>query len=94
MSPNKNFRITLDQLQAVRRRQRLSGNNHPCSKQIERVLAGLKATNGMIGPIYKYVKDMEECICYYRYLKTKKHGKATPMFYLSKYLDQQKFKRK
>lgn len=46
-----------------------------------------------ISPLYKYVLEADEC---YRKanLEEKKKGKGGTLFYLSKYLDREKFKKK
>lgn len=54
----------------------------------------LEASEGkMNGPVYKYVKDVEEC---YKQasMEQKKSGQAGTLYYLSKYLDVNKFKQK
>lgn len=52
----------------------------------------MEVADYQIRPLYKYVKEAEEC-----YAKTdmeeKKKGQASTMYYLSKYLDRQKFKK-
>lgn len=48
----------------------------------------------MIAPIYKFAHEMEECVNFYKYIKKLKHGQTTPLYYLSKFLDKKKYKRK
>ena len=59
-----------------------------------KLMNALEASDGkMNGPVYKYVKDLEDC-----YLKAgaeeRKSGQAGTLYYLSKYLDVDKFKQK
>jgi hypothetical protein len=60
-----------------------------------KLINALEASEGKInGPVYKYVKDVEEC---YKLATTEKResaGKAGTLYYLSQYLDLQKFKKK
>lgn len=66
---------------------------NPCAQQIERITNAMEAADYNIRPLYCYVKDLEEC--YKRAdVEDRKKGKASTSFYLSKYLDQQKFKQK
>ena len=54
----------------------------------------LEASEGrMNGPVFKYVKDVEEC---YRMagVEQQKSGQAGTLYYLSQYLDVNKFKQK
>ena len=54
----------------------------------------MEVSGGKInGPVYKYVKDVEECL---KVAKTEqqKSGKAGTLYYLSQYLDLNKFKQK
>ena len=45
------------------------------------------------GPVYKYVKDVEEC-CRKANTEQQRSGKAGTLYYLSQYLDLDKFKKK
>ena len=53
----------------------------------------MEAADYNIRPIYKYVKELEEC---YKKadIEDQKKGKASTLYYLSQYLDQQKNKTK
>jgi hypothetical protein len=59
-----------------------------------KLVNAMEASGGKInGPVYKYVKDVEQC------MKTakneeKRSGKAGTLYYLSQYLDLNKFKQK
>jgi hypothetical protein len=48
--------------------------------------------NYNIQPFYKYVKEAEECYKQAEY-EEKKKGKASTLFFLTKYLDRQKFQK-
>lgn len=59
-----------------------------------KLMNALEASEGkMNGPVYKYVKDVEEC---YRLagIEERKSGQAGTLYYLSQYLDLNKFKQK
>ena len=59
-----------------------------------KLINALEASQGKInGPVYKYVKDVEEC---YRLagIEKQKSGQAGTLYYLSQYLDLNKFKQK
>lgn len=59
-----------------------------------KLINALEASEGKInGPVYKYVKDVEEC---YRLagIEQRKSGQAGTLYYLSQYLDVNKFKQK
>jgi hypothetical protein len=66
---------------------------NPCAAEIERILNAMEAADYNIRPLWKYVKDAEECYAKYD-IEDRKKGKATTMYYLSQYLDRQKNKRK
>lgn len=59
-----------------------------------KLMNALEASDGRInGPVFKYVKDVEEC---YRMagIEQQKSGQAGTLYYLSQYLDVNKFKQK
>jgi hypothetical protein len=59
-----------------------------------KLVNALEASEGkMNGPVYKYVKDVEECYKMSQ-LEEKKSGRAGTLYYLSQYLDVNKFKKK
>ncbi len=59
-----------------------------------KLVNALEASEGKInGPVYKYVKDVEECYKMAN-MEEKKSGRAGTLYYLSKYLDLNKFKQK
>ena len=67
---------------------------NPCQDKLMKLANALQASEGKInGPVYKYVKEVEEC---YRLanIERSKKGRAGTLFYLSKYLDLGKFKKK
>jgi hypothetical protein len=60
---------------------------------LERLTNALPAAQYKIqGPIYKYVKEAEECYKNADF-EEKKKGKASTLYHLTKYLDRQKFKK-
>ena len=59
-----------------------------------RLVNALEASEGKInGPVYKYVKDCEECFKKAS-MEERKSGQAGTLYYLSQYLDLNKFKQK
>jgi hypothetical protein len=59
-----------------------------------KLINAMEASGGKInGPVYKYVKDVEECMKAARN-ERQKSGKAGTLYYLSQYLDLNKFKKK
>lgn len=59
-----------------------------------KLVNALEASDGKVnGPVYKYVKDVEQC---YKMARTeeKKSGRAGTLYYLSQYLEVDKFKTK
>jgi len=59
-----------------------------------RLINAMEASGGKInGPVYKYVKEVEEC-CKKASAEQQRSGKAGTLYYLSQYLDPQKFKKK
>lgn len=68
--------------------------SNPCSDKLMKLLNALEASEGRInGPVYKYVKDVEECYEMAKMEQNKK-GQAGTLYYLSQYLDVNKFKKK
>lgn len=68
--------------------------SNPCTDKLMKLINALEASEGKInGPVYKYVKDVEEC---YKVagIEEKKSGQAGTSYYLSQYLDLNKFKQK
>jgi len=53
----------------------------------------MEAADYNVRPLYKYIKEMENC---YKNtsMEDSKKGKASTLYYLSQYLDRQKNKRK
>jgi hypothetical protein len=67
-------------------------STNPCSQEVDRVTSAMEAAEYNVRPIWKYVKDMEDC---YRKADEENHkGKASTLYYLSQYLDRKKNKRK
>ena len=59
-----------------------------------KLVNALEASEGKInGPVYKYVKDVEECYKTAN-MEEKRSGRAGTLYYLSQYLDLNKFKTK
>jgi hypothetical protein len=60
-----------------------------------KLITAMEASGGKInGPVYKYVKDVEECIKKASVEQQQSSGKAGTLYYLSQYLDLNKFKQK
>lgn len=89
---SKHFRVTLEQLRIFKKQPKFQAN--PCSEKIMKLMNALEASEGkMNGPVYKYVKEVDECYRMAR-LEQKKSGQAGTLYYLSQYLDVGKFKQK
>jgi hypothetical protein len=59
-----------------------------------KLINAMEASGGKInGPVYKYVKDVEECVKAAKN-EQQRSGKAGTLYYLSQYLDLNKFKQK
>jgi hypothetical protein len=67
---------------------------NPCAAQVEKITNALEAANYNIRPLYRYVKELEECYDRQDALQVNKKGKASTLYYLSQYLDRQKCKTK
>lgn len=65
---------------------------NPCYTEVERITNAMEAADYDIRPLWKYVKDLEDC--YDRNDKEDKKGRASTLYYLSQYLDRQKTKKK
>jgi hypothetical protein len=69
-------------------------NPHAVRSALDKILNGFEAANYNIqGPIYKHVKELEAAIKFQEE-EAKKKGKASTLFFLRKYVDQKKFKKK
>lgn len=66
---------------------------NPCGLQMERILNSFEAVDFQIRPIYKYVKELEDCIKS-NLAEYKKKGRASTLYYLNRYVDQKKHKQK
>ncbi|CAB9505388.1 expressed unknown protein [Seminavis robusta] len=91
MSGANKLRITLDQLRMAAKQG--SRYQNPCFDKIERLLDAMERTGTYnIQPLYKYVKEAEEC---YQQadIEEKKKGKASTTYFLTQYLDRKKFKK-
>lgn len=53
----------------------------------------MEAADYNIRPLHRYVKDLEECYRFHDAEDAKK-GRASTLYYLSQYLDQEKYKKK
>jgi len=92
VSRSKNFRLTLEQLRIYKKQPKHKVN--PCADVMMRLINALEASDGRInGPVYKFVKDVEEC-CNKANSEKQRSSKAGTLYYLSQYLDLQKFKKK
>jgi hypothetical protein len=65
---------------------------NPCHKLLTLVTNALPAADYSIRPLYKYVKDLEEC--YNKEYEKSKVAQASTLYYLSQYMDRQKNKKK
>jgi hypothetical protein len=65
---------------------------NPCAEKLEKVLNSMEAANYSIRPIWKLVRELDQCLADNKYDPTKE--KKSTMFYLNQYLDQQKHKTK
>ncbi|KAG7341535.1 hypothetical protein IV203_023487 [Nitzschia inconspicua] len=92
ISRSKHFRVTLEQIRIYKKQPKHSAN--PCSDVMMKLVNAMEASGGKInGPVYKYVKDVEECLKAAKN-EEQKSGKAGTLYYLSQYLDLNKFKQK
>merc|ERR1711907_29067 len=92
ISKSNHFRLTLEQLRIYKKQPKHKIN--PCADVMMRLIDALEVSGGRInGPVYKYVKDVEEC-CKRADSDRLRSGKAGTLYYLSQYLDLQKFKKK
>jgi len=92
VSRSKSFRVTLEQIRIYKKQPKYRAN--PCTDVMMKLINAMEASDGKInGPVYKYVKDVEECI---KKANTEQQqaGKAGTLYYLSQYLDLNKFKQK
>eukprot|EP00934_Nitzschia_sp_Nitz4_P001328 Nitzschia sp. Nitz4//scaffold119_size111653//96286//96819//NITZ4_004210-RA/size111653-augustus-gene-0.217-mRNA-1//1//CDS//3329533896//1328//frame0 len=88
---SKHFRVTLEQIRIFKKQPK--GRSNPCTDKLMKLINALEASEGKInGPVYKYVKDVEEC--YKLAGIEQKRGQAGTLYYLSQYLDVNKFKQK
>ena len=63
-----------------------------CVEETQKVMDTLEAANFMIQPIYKHVKAVDDCIAKLKEERAK--PKPSTLYYLSKYVNQRKFKKK
>jgi hypothetical protein len=66
---------------------------NPCFEHIEKIMNALETADYKIRPLYKFVKAAEDCYAEAD-VEEKKKGKASTAYYLTKYLDRHKFKKK
>jgi hypothetical protein len=60
-----------------------------------KLINAMEASEGKInGPVYRYVKEVEECYKKAKTERARSSGKAGTLYYLSQYLDLEKFKKK
>ena len=92
-SQSKQFKVTLEQIRIYKKQPKYSAN--PCSEVMMKLMNAMEASGGKInGPVYKYVKDVEECLKKAATEEKQQSGKAGTLYYLSQYLDLNKFKKK
>mmetsp|Transcript_13854 Transcript_13854/g.23037 ORF Transcript_13854/g.23037 Transcript_13854/m.23037 type:complete len:91 (+) Transcript_13854:177-449(+) len=80
------IKITLEQLRIAAKKPRKG--NPVCHNETMKILNALPAANFEVSPIYKYVKDYDDCMA--RVEAERKKGKASTLYHLSKYLVQKK----
>ena len=76
---------------AARKERGVSGN--PCKPQIDRVMNAMEAADYNLRPIYKYIQEMEKCFKEVQ-AEANKRGRASTIYHLKRYVDQQKHKQK
>ena len=65
---------------------------NPCADHMERLLNSMEAANFNVRPMWKVVKELDQCLAENKYDPNKE--KKSTMYYLNQYLDQQKHKTK
>ena len=83
-SPNYSIRLTLSRSTPQKPRK----GNPVCHDETMKILNALPAANFEVSPIYKYVKEYDDCM--ERVEDERKKGKASTLYHLSKYLVQKK----
>ena len=92
ISRSKHVRVTLVQIRIYKKQPKYRAN--PCADKLMKLVNALETSEGKInGPVYKYVKDVEECYKTAN-MEEKRSGRAGTLYYLSQYLDLNKFKTK
>lgn len=80
------IKITLEQLRIAAKKPRLG--TPICHDETMKVLNALEASNYEAAPLYKYLKEAENC--FEKARMEKKKGKASTLYHLTKYLEQKK----
>jgi spore germination protein GerM len=84
---------SLSYLQSRRRQSSKGRRYNPCAPQVEKILNAMEAADYNIQPLHRYVKDLEESYRYHDAEDAKK-GRASTLYYLSQYLDREKYRKK
>lgn len=84
------IKITLQQLRIAAKKPRRG--TPVCHDESMKVMNALEASNYEIGPLWEYVKEADKC--FEEAKIAKKQRKASTLYHLTKYLVQDKNKRK
>mmetsp|Transcript_9066 Transcript_9066/g.17291 ORF Transcript_9066/g.17291 Transcript_9066/m.17291 type:complete len:93 (+) Transcript_9066:164-442(+) len=92
MSQTQKYRITMEMLRMGKRRLK-SRTANPCYPMLTRILNAMEPANYSAQALNKFVLDLEACYEKYDPNGAKK-GRASTLYYLTKYLDRGKTKKK
>jgi len=84
------IKLTLEQLRMAARQPRR--NRAACNEETLKIIHGLKAADWEKTKVMKYVRDFDECM--ERHDAEKKRRKTSTQYFLSKYLVQEKNRKK
>jgi len=91
-SKARKFKVTLEQIRIYKKQPKF--RTDPCADKMMTLMNSLEASDGHVSAkVYKHVKDVEKCYEMARNEKTKNNSAGT-LYYLSNYLDVNKFKKK
>mmetsp|Transcript_26211 Transcript_26211/g.53715 ORF Transcript_26211/g.53715 Transcript_26211/m.53715 type:complete len:91 (+) Transcript_26211:102-374(+) len=86
MARGRAIKLTMEHLKIAARKPRFS--DPPCHEETMKILNGMQAANFDSAPLYKYVKEYDACR--ERLKEERKRGKPSTLYYLSKYVNQNK----
>mmetsp|Transcript_2752 Transcript_2752/g.3312 ORF Transcript_2752/g.3312 Transcript_2752/m.3312 type:complete len:90 (+) Transcript_2752:88-357(+) len=89
MLARSTIRISLEQLRIAAKKPRRGA---PCHNEMMKVMDLLKDAEYHISPVYKQVMEYDKCIAAAK--AERKKGKASTLYLLSKYLDNNKNKKR